>query len=162
MRFQVGHPLQTRMPLLTAGWIITTRTAASGTWQSCLPMNFTITSPHMGTPPVCCRSGSNENVLDWGCTLETKQWTQEYRAGGLHLLPGFYALLLQHLLHKAPHCVCSFVLLLPGGVGICPQGKSGIIVAQHTGYRLDVHAVLKDQHSERVPKLVEAKNGRSS
>ena len=145
MRFQVGHPLQTRMPLLTAGWIITTRTAASGTWQSCLPMNFTITSPHMGTPPVCCRSGPNETVLDLGCTLETKQWTQEYRAGGLHLLPGFYALLLQHLLHKAPHCGCNFVLLLPGGVGICPQGKSGIKVAQHNGFRFCGHVCCEGQ-----------------
>ena len=116
----------------------------------------------MGTLPVCCRSGPNETVLDLGCTLETKQWTQEYRAGGLHLLPGFYALLLQHLLHKAPHCGCNFVLLLSGGVGVGAERESGVVVAQHAGYRLDVHAVLKGQHSERVPKLVEAKNGRSS
>ena len=32
-------------------------------------MHFTSTSPQVSTPPVCCRNGSNKNVLDLGCTL---------------------------------------------------------------------------------------------
>ena len=36
---------------------------------TCPPMNFTITSPQVSTPLVCCRNGSNKNVLDLGCTL---------------------------------------------------------------------------------------------
>ena len=31
--------------------------------------NITTTSPQVSTPPVCCRYGSNENVLDLGSTL---------------------------------------------------------------------------------------------
>ena len=34
------------------------------------PTNITTTSPQVSTPPVCCRYGSNENVLDLGSTLE--------------------------------------------------------------------------------------------
>ena len=61
---------------LTAGWIITTRTAASGTWRSCPQTNFTSTSPQVSTPPECCRNGSNDFVLDLGSTLIRRSWTK--------------------------------------------------------------------------------------
>ena len=54
---------------MTAGWITTTTTAASGIWRSYPLTNITTTSPQVSTPPVCCRYGSNENVLDLGSTL---------------------------------------------------------------------------------------------
>ena len=56
-------------PPLTAGWITTTTTAASGIWRSYPLTNITTTSPQVSTPPVCSRYGSNENVLDLGSTL---------------------------------------------------------------------------------------------
>ncbi|MFQ9142099.1 MAG: IS3 family transposase [Oscillospiraceae bacterium] len=34
--------------------------------------NITTTSPQVSTPPVCCRYGSNENVLDLGSTLSSR------------------------------------------------------------------------------------------
>ena len=54
---------------MTAGWITTTTTAASGIWRSYPLTNITTTSPQVSTPLVCCRYGSNENVLDLGSTL---------------------------------------------------------------------------------------------
>lgn len=36
------------------------------------PMNFTITSPQVSTPPVCCRNGSIDFALDLGCTLRKR------------------------------------------------------------------------------------------
>ena len=66
MKSPVGHPLRMRRHPLTAGWITTTRTAASGTWRIYPQTNFTITSPQVSTPPVCCHNGSNDFVLDLG------------------------------------------------------------------------------------------------
>ncbi|WP_353955569.1 IS3 family transposase [Dysosmobacter welbionis] len=36
------------------------------------PMNFTITSPQVSTPPVCCCNGSIDFALDLGCTLRKR------------------------------------------------------------------------------------------
>ena len=56
-------------------WSLSARYIAGGT--SYPLTNITTTSPQVSTPPVCCRYGSNENVLDLGSTLEMsgqKQW----------------------------------------------------------------------------------------
>jgi hypothetical protein len=58
-----------RLCRCSPGWITTTTTAASGIWRSYPLTNITTTSPQVSTPPVCCRYGSNENVLDLGSTL---------------------------------------------------------------------------------------------
>lgn len=65
--------------------------------------------------------------------------------------------MLSHLRHEAAHGLCRLILLLPGGVGVGPQGESGIIVTQHGGDGFDVHAVLKGQGGEGVPEVVESK-----
>jgi len=69
VRSRGGRLLRPPKPPLTAGWITTTTTAASGIWRSYPLTNITTTSPQVSTPPVCCRYGSNENVLDLGSTL---------------------------------------------------------------------------------------------
>ena len=66
--------------------------------------------------------------------------------------PVFFALLCSHdLLHEVAHGFRCFVLLLSGGVGVGAEGESGVVVAQHTGYRLDIHAVLQCQGCEGMP-----------
>lgn len=46
---------------------------------------------------------------------------------------------------------------LAGGVGVGPQGKACVVVAQHGGDGFDVHAVLEGQGGEGVPEIVEPK-----
>ena len=58
---------------------------------------------------------------------------------------------LHHLRHKAAHGFRRLILHLPGGVSVGAQGEARVVVAQHTGDRLDVHAVLEGQRSESVP-----------
>ena len=82
------------------------------------------------------------------------QRTQECRAGGLRLLPGFFLSVLHDLFHEVPHGLGGFVLLLPGGVGIGAQSEPGIEVPQHGGHRLYIHAVLQGSGGERVPEIV--------
>ena len=65
-------------------------------------------------------------------------------------LSGFF-LFLYDLLHECAHGLGSLVLLLPRGVGVGAEGESGIIMAQHAGYGLYIHAVLQGRGSEGVP-----------
>ena len=60
---------------------------------------------------------------------------------------------LSYLRHEVPHGLRCLILLLAGGVGVCPQGESGIVMAQHGGHRFDIHAVLKGQRGEGVPEV---------
>ena len=66
-----------------------------------------------------------------------------------------FVLHLSDLLHEAAHSSGRLVLLLPGGVGVGPQGEPGIVVAQHGGHRLYIHSVLEGGGSEGVPEIVE-------
>ena len=66
--------------------------------------------------------------------------------------------MLHHLAHKISHGFRSLILHLPGGVGVGAQGEARVVVPQHTGNRLDIHAVLQRQGGEGVSKLVEAEN----
>ena len=43
-------------------------------------------------------------------------------------------------------------------MGVGAQGEARVVVPQHTGNRLDIHAVLQRQGGEGVSKLVEAEN----
>ena len=70
-------------------------------------------------------------------------------------LPGFFLSALHDLLYEVPHGLGGFVLFLPGGVGVGAEGESGVVVAQHAGYRLDVHAVLQSRGCEGVPQIME-------
>ena len=71
--------------------------------------------------------------------------------------PVFFALLCSHdLLHEVAHGFRCFVLLLPGGVGVGAKSESGVVVAQHTGHCLDVHAVLQCQGCEGMAEVMKS------
>ena len=63
---------------------------------------------------------------------------------------------LHDLCHKISHCLRRPVLLLPGGVGVGTESETRVVMAQHTGDRFHVHAVLEGQGCECVPQVVEA------
>lgn len=50
--------------------------------------------------------------------------------------------LLSDLRYEVPHGLGGLILLLAGGVGVGAEGEPGIVVSQHRGDRLEVHAVL--------------------
>lgn len=56
-----------------------------------------------------------------------------------------------HLAHEITHGLRRLVLHLACGVGVGAQGKPRIVVAQHTGDCLDIHAVLECQGGEGMP-----------
>ena len=60
-------------------------------------------------------------------------------------------MVLHHLGHEISHGFRRLILHLAGGVGVGAEGKPCVVVAQHTGDRLDVHAVLESQGCEGVP-----------
>ena len=79
---------------------------------------------------------------------------REHRAGSLAFLPGVFGgsgVVLHHLGHEISHSFRRLILHLPGGVGVGTEGETCVIVAQHTGNRLDIHAVLEGQGGEGVP-----------
>ena len=92
-------------------------------------------------------------------TAKCAERFREYRAGSLAFLPGAFGgsgVGLHHLGHEISHSFRCLILHLAGGVGVGSEGKACVIVAQHTGDRLDVHSVLQGQSSEGVPKIMEA------
>ena len=79
---------------------------------------------------------------------------KDRRAGSLTFLPGIIGTagqLLHDLRHEAAHGLRRLVLHLPGSVGVGAEGEACVVVPQHTGDRLDVHAVLQSQRCEGVP-----------
>ena len=58
---------------------------------------------------------------------------------------------LHDLRHEAAHGLRRLILHLPGGVGVGAQSEARVVVAQHTGDRFDVHAVLQGQRRKGVP-----------
>ena len=85
-------------------------------------------------------------------TRKGPESVKECRAGSLRFPPGFFSALYD-LLHKTAHGGCCLVLLLPCCVGIGAEGEPGIVVPQHGGHRLYVHAVLEGCGSESVPQV---------
>ena len=57
-------------------------------------------------------------------------------------------MLLHHLCHETAHGLRRLVLHLPGGVGVGAEREARVVMAQHTGDRLDVHTVLQGQRGE--------------
>ena len=55
-----------------------------------------------------------------------------------------------HLAHEISHGFRRLALHLPGGVGVGAEREPCVVVPQHTGHRLDVHAVLQGQGGECV------------
>jgi len=53
-----------------------------------------------------------------------------------------FDLLLHDLVHKISHLFCGLLLLLAGSVGVGSQGKTSIVVAQHTAYSFYVYTIL--------------------
>lgn len=64
--------------------------------------------------------------------------------------------LLSYLCHEIPHGLGGLVLLLPRGVGVGAESEPVVVVPQHSGHGLDVHAVLEGQGGEDVPEVVES------
>ena len=62
-----------------------------------------------------------------------------------------FGLLLHDLGHEAAHGFRSLILHLPGGMGVGAEGEARVVVAQHTGDRLDVHAILQGEGGEGMP-----------
>ena len=60
-------------------------------------------------------------------------------------------MLLHNLRHEAAHGLRCLILHLPGGVGVGAEREARVVMAQHTGDRLDVHTVLQGQRGEGVP-----------
>ena len=60
---------------------------------------------------------------------------------------------LSHLRHKVAHGLRCFVLLLAGGVGVGAEGEPCIVVSQHGGDCLDIHAVLEGQFAKVCGRL---------
>ena len=92
-------------------------------------------------------------------TAKCAERFREHWVGSLAFLPGVLAVFrsgLHHLGHEASHGFCRLILHLPGGVGIGTQGEPRVVVAQHTGHSLDVHAILQGQGGEGMPEIVEA------
>ena len=77
-------------------------------------------------------------------TRKCAERVKEYRRGGFAPSPIFLMFFFcsHHLCHEAAHRLCSFILLLPCGVGVGSQGKACIVVPQHTADRFHVHTVL--------------------
>ena len=59
---------------------------------------------------------------------------------------------LHGLCHEAAHLFCGLLLHPVGGVGVDTQGEARVVVAQHTGYRFHIDAVLERHGCEGVPK----------
>ena len=87
-------------------------------------------------------------------TAKCPERFREHRAGSLVFLPGVFSGFgsgSHHLIHEIAHGLRRLILHLPGGVGVGAKGKPRVVVAQHTGDCLDIHAVLECQGGEGMP-----------
>ena len=87
-------------------------------------------------------------------TGKCRERFRKYRAESLTFLPGDFGGFgwgLHHLGHEISHSFRRLILHLAGGVGVGAEREPCVIVPQHTGDRLDVHAILQGQGGEGVP-----------
>ena len=63
----------------------------------------------------------------------------------------FFAACSHHLRHEISHLFRRALLHLPRDVGVGAQRKPCIEVAEHTGYRFHIRAVLQRQRRKGVP-----------
>ena len=66
----------------------------------------------------------------------------------------FYCL--HDLRHEAAHRLCGLVLLLPCCVSVGSQGKSCIVVTEHTADRFHVHTILQCQRCEGMSEIMKS------
>lgn len=71
----------------------------------------------------------------------------------------FFLSALYDLIYEEPRGLGHFVLLLPGGMGVGAEGKSGIVMAKHEGHCFCIHAVLQGCGGKGVPEVVETDMG---
>ena len=64
--------------------------------------------------------------------------------------------LLHSLRDEVSHLLCGILLHLASGMGVGGECEAGVVVPQHTGDRLDVHAVPECHRCECVSQIVEA------
>ena len=80
----------------------------------------------------------------------------------VNFLPGFFNAFLgfaypsHYLRHETAHGFCRLILHLSGGVGVGAEGEACVVMTQHTGDRLDVHAILQGEGGEGMTQVVEA------
>ena len=64
----------------------------------------------------------------------------------------FFSLSFLHdLRHKIAHLLRGTFLHLPCDVGVCPQCKACVEMAEHTRYSFHIHAILQCQRRKCVP-----------
>lgn len=63
----------------------------------------------------------------------------------------FFCWVLHDLCYEAAHLFGGFFLHSAGGVSVGAQSEAGVVVAQHTGNRFYVHAVLECHGCECMP-----------
>ena len=63
---------------------------------------------------------------------------------------------LHHLRHEIAHLFGGALLHLPRDVGVGAERESRVEMAEHTGYRFHVYAVLERQRCECVPQVVKS------
>ena len=69
---------------------------------------------------------------------------------------GFSLLFSHDLRHEIAHLFGGALLHLPRDVGVGAERESRVEVAEHTGYRFYVHAVLQSQGCECVTQIVKS------
>jgi hypothetical protein len=75
------------------------------------------------------------------------------KSGGLFVV-FMKCLGLHHLGHHLAHSDSCGILRLTGGMRVGEEREAGIVVAQHGGSGLHIHAILKGGRCECVPKFV--------
>ena len=106
-------------------------------WVNCLTHTVTHIGWQLAALPLTASS----------CPMGTRKCAErvkEYRRGGFAPSPIFLMFFFcsHHLCHEAAHRLCSFILLLPCGVGVGAEGESRIVVAEHRGHRFYIYAIL--------------------
>ena len=90
-------------------------------------------------------------------TAKCAERFRKHLAGSLAFLPGCFNAFLgfaypsHHLHHETAHGFHRLILHLPGGVSVGTKREARVIVSQHTGDRLDVHAILQGESGEGMP-----------
>lgn len=58
---------------------------------------------------------------------------------------------LHDLFHDISHGLSGIILFLPRGMSVGAEGKTSVVVAQHTGHGFDIHTILQGCSGKGVP-----------